>query len=136
MRRTVLVSITALAALLHLPVHAQMQAPRPDPLPLIQLATTIAPQIKDLCIARFPDLKAAIEQQWAAWPLKDVKVQILVNGREYVSPFIADIAAEFNAEPPEKLRPGCEGFGEMLASFIARVPQDVLRPFLPGPAKP
>jgi hypothetical protein len=121
---------------LDVPVFAQEVAPPPDHLPAVQIAVALGTEVKKLCIERFPEIGTQVEQKFNTWPLSKVSIQILVNGKEYVSPFIqavvSQIREEFYRDESSKSKANCEAIDKVLDSFTRGAPPGALDPFLPG----
>ena len=81
-----------------------------------------------------------MEQKFNAWPLSKVTIQILVNGKEYVSPFIqgliSQIREEFYRDDASKGETGCKEIDKLLDSFTRGAPPGALEPFIPVNSNP
>jgi hypothetical protein len=123
---------------LNAPALAQQAAP-PDHLPAVQIAVVLGAEVKKLCEERFPDITPQVEEKFNAWPLSKVTIQILVNGKEYISPFIQALASqirqEFYRDDEAKSKSGCEEIDKILESFTRGAPPGALDPFLPANTK-
>jgi hypothetical protein len=119
---------------------AQQAAPPPDHLPAIQVAVALGTEVKKLCVERFPEIAPQVEQKFNAWPLSKVTIQILVNGKEYVSPFIqgliSQIREEFYRDDASKGETGCKEIDKLLDSFTRGAPPGALEPFIPVNSNP
>src|SRR5437762_12275172 len=80
--------------------------PPVDHVAAVHVAVVVGAEVKRLCLEKFPDIAPQIEQKFDAWPLSKVKIQILVNGKEYVSPVLesvlGEVREEFGREDPAK----------------------------------
>ena len=118
---------------------AQELSPPHDHLPAVQIAVALGTEVKNLCTDRFPEIAAEVEKKFNTWPLSHVNIQILVNGKEYVSPFIqavtAQIREEFYRDEAEKSKTTCEEIDKVLDSFTKGAPPGELDPFLPSSNK-
>jgi len=125
------------AALLSLPLIASAQnnpgAIPTDPLPMIQLATVVASEMRRACAARFPDLADSIEAIYRGWPLSTVSIKVFVNGREYTNPVHAAIVERFKQDfakqAQDKSRMDCENFPSLLTGLTRDIPAAQLAPF-------
>ena len=110
-----------------------------DHLPAVQIAVALGTEVKNLCRERFPEIAAEVEKKFNSWPLSHVNIQILVNGKEYISPFIqvvtAQVREEFNRDDAEKSKTTCEEIDKVLDSFTKGAPPGALDPFLPSSNK-
>ena len=132
-------SARALAAAIALacaaPAAAQELPRHPDVLPGIVMSIAIAEELRDQCAATFPDLKAAVEEAYAAWPLARTTISVKVNGKDYVMPQIQalreSIRRQFGVGATAKNRRECEGYGPDMQRALSKVPPEWLAPFLP-----
>ena len=116
-------------------VHAEESAQAPvDHVAAVHVAVVVGTEVKRLCVEKFPEIAAQVEQKFDAWPLSKTKIQILVNGKEYVSPFVEDVLKEvrqeFGREDPLKRKAGCEDIDKILDSFTRGAPPGALEPFI------
>ncbi len=128
--------LMVVVAALSVPAFAQEAAPPPDHLLAVQIAVTLGAEVKKLCEERFPEITAQVEEKFNAWPLSKVTIQILVNGKEYVSPFIQAVASqmrqEFYRDDEAKSKSGCQEIDKVLDSLTRGAPPGALDPFLPA----
>ena len=108
--------------------------PPRDPLPMIQLAQTIATEMGALCSKRFPDLKVSLDNAYQSWPLRSISITIQVNGNDYQNPTLVFLAStmrrDFFTEEEAKSRKGCEDYPAFLAKMASDIPPNILAPFV------
>jgi hypothetical protein len=128
--------VTTLFLTLSARAAAQQRQPLPsDPLPALQIAVAVGSEVGRLCKERFPDLAPKIDEAFKSWPLNGVSVQILVNGKEYISQFIealiAQIREDFTREEISESRKGCAAIETTLAALTRKVPDPFLKQVVP-----
>jgi len=107
-----------------------------DHVAAVHVAVVVGAEVKRLCVEKSPEIAPQVEQKFDAWPLSRVRIQILVNGKEYVSPFVESVLTqvrqEFDREDPAKRKAGCEEIDKILDSFTRGAPPGALEPFVAG----
>ncbi|HEY7165743.1 MAG TPA: hypothetical protein VIB79_14350 [Candidatus Binatia bacterium] len=114
--------------------------PPVDHVAAVHVAVVVGTEVKRMCVERFPEIAPLVEEKFNAWPLSKVKIQILVNGKEYVSPFVEsvlnEVRQEFDREDSVRRKAGCEEIDKILESFTRGAPPGALEPFIAGTRQP
>ncbi|HEY1129015.1 MAG TPA: hypothetical protein VGF12_06385 [Roseateles sp.] len=92
-------------------------------------------ELKQACVSRYPELTEQIDRAHREWILFPIKITILVNGKEYISPMVVAMQemtrSQLAKQDEQRTRRDCTEFQQGLNKMLERVPKDALAPFLP-----
>ena len=57
-----------------------------DVLPVVQKRIMFKAAEKTACVTLFPELTGVIDDAWKNWPASRIKIQLLINGKEWIDP--------------------------------------------------
>ena len=100
-----------------------------DVLPVVQKRIMFKAAEKTACVTLFPELAGVIDDAWKNWPASRIKIQLLINGKEWIDPplrsFYEDELVNMKKMSKEKAKEKCKRFPESLSTALEPTDYDV-----------